>query len=428
MAHVMKCTASASGHMFSHYARSEEKERSKDVVRSNEKINPEKTCKNYNLAPDRGMTQLEFLHKRLSEIKVQKRADVNVFCDWVITLPKSIRCMYKDIHLSPNEEMISRLFFERVYKFLVEKYGEENVISAFVHRDETRDHLHFAFVPAVPDKKWNEKHPEQPREKLSAKEALTRNDLKKFHIELERYLDSFHDWHFEVINDATKDGNKTIAEQKKQQAHEDILTAQREAENARQMAFMEVERTKALEKQKKALEGQIQSLQEQTYILTSKEVADLKGEKTLRGGLKGVSFREYEALKRTASQVDTMRSECDQALRIASEANERARTAEFERSNAYADAFAVANKKLQEKIREVEQDRPSLKMSQENARLQRENDSLKKLLDLVTQQLENHFPAAYRMVIESIQKKKNQSRTEPEHSASGRSRSSGRER
>ena len=146
------------------------------------------------------------------------------------------------------------------------------------------------------------------------------------------------------------------------------------------------------------------------------------------GGLKGVSFREYEALKRTASQVDTMRSECDQALRIASEANERARTAEFERSNAYADAFSVANKKLQEKIREVEQDRPSLKMSQENARLQRENDSLKKLLDLVTQQLENHFPAAYRMVIESIQKKKNQSRTEPEHSASGRSRSSGRER
>lgn len=420
MAHVMKCTASASGHMFSHYARSEEKERSKDVVRSNEKIHPEKTCKNYNLAPDRGMTQLEFLRKRLSEIKVQKRADVNVFCDWVITLPKNIRCMYKDIHLSPNEEMLSRLFFERVYKFLVEKYGEENVISAFVHRDETRDHLHFAFVPAVPDKKWNEKHPEQPREKLSAKEALTRNDLKKFHIELERYLNSFHDWHFEVINDATKDGNKTIAEQKKQQAHEDILAAQREAENARQMAFMEIERTKALEKKKNALEGQIQSLQEQKYILTSKEVADLKGEKTLMGGLKGVSFREYEALKRTASQVDTMRSECDQALRIASEANERARTAEFERSNAYADAFAVANKKLQEKIREVEQDRPSMQMYRENVKLKRENDSLKNLFSFVMEQLETHFPQVYRLIEPQVRKKK-QSRTDPEHLTAGRS-------
>ena len=366
------------------------------------------------------MTQLEFLHQRLSEIKVQKRADVNVFCDWVITLPKNIRCMYKDIHLSPNEEMLSRLFFERVYKFLVEKYGEENVISAFVHRDETRDHLHFAFVPVVPDKKWNEKHPEQPREKLSAKEAISRNDLKKFHIELERYLDSFHDWHFEVINDATKDGNKTIAEQKKQQAHEDILMAQREAENARQMAFMEVERTKALEKQKKALEGQIQSLQEQTYILTSKEVADLKGEKTLMGGLKGVSFREYEALKRTASQVDTMRSECDQALRIASEANERARTAEFERSNAYADAFAVANKKLQEKIREVEQDRPSMQMYRENVKLKRENDSLKNLFSFVMEQLETHFPQVYRLIEPQVRKKK-QSRTDPEHLTAGRS-------
>ena len=42
-----------------------------------------------------------------------------------------------------------------------------------------------------------------------------------------------------VVNEATKDGNKEIAELKKQTAHEEVLKAQQEALQARQRALQE---------------------------------------------------------------------------------------------------------------------------------------------------------------------------------------------
>ena len=98
-------------------------------------------------------------------------------------------------------------------------------------------------------------------EKVSAKEVITKNDLKTFHTDLERYLDSFRDWHFEVVNEATKDGNKEIAELKKQTAHEEVLKAQQEATQARQRALQEQESIKPLVEQKNALRGEIETLQ-----------------------------------------------------------------------------------------------------------------------------------------------------------------------
>ncbi|MCT4574459.1 plasmid recombination protein, partial [Bacillus thuringiensis] len=70
-----------------HYARREEK----SDYRSNESIDPDKTDLNYNLAFDlQPMKQLDFMHKRLSEVKVQNRKDVNVLCDWIVTVPKDL--------------------------------------------------------------------------------------------------------------------------------------------------------------------------------------------------------------------------------------------------------------------------------------------------------------------------------------------------
>ena len=43
--------------------------------------------------------------------------------------------------------------------------------------------MHFAFVPVTEDKRGGEK--------VSAKEVITKNDLKTFHTDLERHLDSF---------------------------------------------------------------------------------------------------------------------------------------------------------------------------------------------------------------------------------------------
>lgn len=184
MAHVEKYTAAATGHMLAHYDRTHSS--------STSNIDESRTALNYNLAEkDQPMPALDFLHKRMSEIKVLKRANINVMCDWVITAPES---------LTPEE---LPLFFSECYTFLTDRYGKENVISAYVHMDETTPHIHYAFVPVVIDKK-------KGIPKLSAKERITRKDLNTFHPDLTKHMRAVFGRDIGIQNDATALGNQTI--------------------------------------------------------------------------------------------------------------------------------------------------------------------------------------------------------------------------
>lgn len=169
MAHVMKMTKSAVGHMFAHYERARN-ERGEYLRFGNQSIDPARSGQNYNLAPDRGMSQVEYLHKRLAEVHCHNRKDVNVACSWVVTMPK-------DLDPSRTQE-----FMQGTFDFLSARYGAENVISAYVHLDENRPHMHFAFVPVTYDRK-------KELYKVCAKEVVSRKDLRSFHGDLKEYLE-----------------------------------------------------------------------------------------------------------------------------------------------------------------------------------------------------------------------------------------------
>lgn len=211
MAHVAKYAKGALGHMLSHY------DRSKDNL--NDGIDKSRTELNYNLADHQQMKQLDFIHKRLGEVKVQNRKDVNVLCDWVITVPKDL----------PQEE--HRKFFEESYRFLNSRYGKENVISAYVHMDETTPHMHYAFIPVKHGFKKNKKNPDISTEyyKVSAKEVLTRYELKKFHPDLQKHLERALGHEVKILNDATKEGNRSIQDLKRQSATERLQEVTKEA-------------------------------------------------------------------------------------------------------------------------------------------------------------------------------------------------------
>ena len=184
MAHLEKYTAAATGHMLAHYDRTHSS--------STSCIDESRTALNYDLAEiDQPLPPLDFLHNRMSEIKVLKRADINVMCDWIVTAPKE---------LTPEE---LPLFFNETYKFLNDRYGKENVISAYVHMDETTPHIHYAFVPVVIDKK-------KGIPKLSAKERITRKDLNTFHPDLTKHMTAVFGRDIGIQNDATALGNQTI--------------------------------------------------------------------------------------------------------------------------------------------------------------------------------------------------------------------------
>lgn len=233
MAHCMKMTRGAIGHMMKHYERAKD-ENGEYIKFGNDNIDTTRSAENYNLAIHQTMLQGSFIKKRCSEVKCLNRKDVNVACSWIVTAPKD---------LDPKEE---DNFFLETYLFLEERYGKENVISAYVHKDEITPHMHFAFVPVF----YNAAKDEY---KVSAKDCITRAELKRFHTDLQKHLDT-HEIACNVLNGATRDGNKSIEELKRG-------TAIQELQNARQEVQKANEDVQVLLDQKDELKGQIEHIE-----------------------------------------------------------------------------------------------------------------------------------------------------------------------
>ena len=289
MAHVAKFTRGTCGLLSRHYDRYKDKEHPEEVKYKNQDIDLERTHLNYNLAPMR--EQMPYLKKRLEEVHCLKRDDVNVMCDWVVTAPKEL----------PAEHQ--REFFEVVYKHLADKYGEKNVISAYVHMDEKQPHMHFAFVPVVYDVK-------KGKEKVSAKEALNRSQLKRFHPELQEVIDNWierkeYDFECNVLNGATENGNKTIEELKIEslkeiRKEEEYLTE--EANKKCNEAWSEVQE----------LEYKIRELEEDS------EKAD-----KLKAEVKELEVKKAD-LTSEASELTAQISEADKKLETINKAKDKA--------------------------------------------------------------------------------------------------------
>jgi tetrahydromethanopterin S-methyltransferase subunit G len=285
MAHVAKYGKGAIGHLAKHYERA--KDENGNYIRfNNQSIDLERTELNYNLAAHQKDTQGDFIRRRCGEVRCLNRDDVKVMCSWVVTAPQE---------LSEDEH---RRFFEESYNFLSNRYGIENVISAYVHMDEVQPHMHFAFVPVAVDTK---------REgfKVSAKDVITKKDLSTFHKDLSKHLERAFGRDVGVLNGATTHGNQSIQQLKNKTLLE------------RNLADMKL--------QEEGLTFSIESLaisvaqltEEKKRLLNSSEVDQLTAEK--RFLVKGIVIPEetlenFKRLKRTARKVDTIEREFEQRI------------------------------------------------------------------------------------------------------------------
>lgn len=190
MAHLAKYTLNSAQMLFHHNLRHQDRT-GEYVSYHGSKIDITKTHLNYRLDPNTDPN--EFINQRLSEIKVQKRADVKVYCSWVLTVPQNL----------PQEK--HKEFFESAYRFFSADYGAENIVMASVHLDETTPHMHLGFVPVVREKK-NQKRLGQ--EKVSAKELLTRTYMKNLHKRLKNALERDLNCKVEVTVDLDDDAPK----------------------------------------------------------------------------------------------------------------------------------------------------------------------------------------------------------------------------
>lgn len=277
MAHVQKFSRNAIGHMTKHFERAKD-ENGAYIKFGNKEIDITKSEQNYNLAPVNN--QIKFIKKRCEEVKCLNRKDVNIMCSWVVTLPKSF----------PIER--EKEFFEQTYKFLKEKYREENVISAYVHKDEITPHLHFAFVPVVKDKKTK-------IEKVSAYECLNRKELKEFHPALSKHLENYFGFEVGIINEATKEGNRTITELKQRSIIEQTQKAQQELDILVLKVREKTYRLEELENKFVALNRKINAAER---TIKHQDNIDLIGQKSFVGNKVTMSLEEADQLKDMAKQ------------------------------------------------------------------------------------------------------------------------------
>lgn len=291
MAHVMKLTKGALGHMLKHYERAKDQE-GNYVKFGNQDINTALSGMNYNLAPKRDITQGEFIKKRCQEVYCMNRKDVNVLCSWIVTAPKDLK--ENDL---PD-------FFAKTYDFLQNRYGKDNVVSAYVHMDETTPHIHFAFVPVTYDKK-------KERYKVSAFEVITKKDLQSFHSDLEKHINKELGYEIGILNQATKDGNKSIQELKRQSATEILQETKTEAAKIISQAQDDVD---TIKNQKKVLQNEVKGLQKD--LLTAKQVKNVKHTKALLGDKQVVSTSDFENLRKTAVTAEALLKEIEPARKI----------------------------------------------------------------------------------------------------------------
>lgn len=161
------------GHLCAHYARAVQ-----PGHYSNVDIKENLTHNDYNLAPDRGK-QTDYIKQKITEIQAGKtlRKDAVRMCCWVVDAPAAM----------PEDKKND--FFQAAYNFLVDRYGtisglgEDIVISAYVHKDESTDHLHFAFLPIID---------RSGQKSFCAKEVVGKADLKTFHDDLGNYMEKLH--------------------------------------------------------------------------------------------------------------------------------------------------------------------------------------------------------------------------------------------
>lgn len=194
-----------------------------------ENIDSSLSGENYRLGPDRGPAK-EWVNARVAALGLKRRprSDAVLMCEWVVTLPES-------------ERGGEREFFEAAYRAMAARYGADNVVSCWVHRDEpgARPHMHFDWVPVTRDGR------------LSAKEVLSRKELLAVHRDLGRELSQALGHEVHLLLPSEERGRRELSRLNDRQYRD----AMAERERASAMAASAAERAAEAEGARRAAEG-----------------------------------------------------------------------------------------------------------------------------------------------------------------------------
>ena len=121
------------------------------------------------------------LYGRIQERIREAQGDKTVRKDAVVDMEFILSGSHDTFEKMSKEEMED--WAKDSYQFMADTFGEENIVEAVLHLDETTPHIHMHVVPVV-------KNPDGSR-RLCAKDLTKRDQLRQLHTEYARRVEKY---------------------------------------------------------------------------------------------------------------------------------------------------------------------------------------------------------------------------------------------
>lgn len=194
---------------------------------SNMDIDKARTPLNYDLVNQGNINYLKRVKSIIEANRTSERAirkDATIYCECIISSDSDF---FENLTEDKQKE-----FFKNSLDYLRSKIGEEFIISANVHLDETTPHMHVGFVPII-------------KNSLSAKKLIDRKFLREVQDQLPAYLKNLG---FDI--------QRGIKGSKRK--HKDTKELKKELDRELENKYKDIN---AIESYKNELEGKIEQLE-----------------------------------------------------------------------------------------------------------------------------------------------------------------------
>ena len=222
-----------------------ENERDETYQAVNPQINFTRTRNNYSIIK-RQRSYTQFINDKIEalDLPTKVRKDAVLMCSFVVG---SDREFFSRLSLGEQQQ-----FFVDCTRFFAERYGEDNIISAVIHLDETTPHLHLNLIPIA-------------NGRLCAKTLFDRKALQNLQSDFHSVVGK--KWNLQRGKEGSQAKHLDTAAYKLKKMREETAAAEEQKAVAEQAAANAEQRQVHAEQETKQLEDRQKRLQQDTAPL-----------------------------------------------------------------------------------------------------------------------------------------------------------------
>ena len=267
-----------------------ENERDETYQAVNPQIDFTRTRNNYNIIK-RQRSYTQFINDKIEalDLPTKVRKDAVLMCSFVVGSDREFFS-----RLSPGEQ---QQFFIDCTRFFAERYGEDNIISAVVHIDETTPHLHLNLIPIVDGR-------------LCAKQLFDRRGLQNLQTDFHSVVGK--KWNLQRGKEGSQAKHLDTAAYKLKKMKEETAAAEEQKAVAEQAAASAEQRQVHAERETQQLEERQKQLQRDTAPLQA--AADVLQEYS--DGRRKLSKRDLPVIAAEAAKLKAENGQLEERLQI----------------------------------------------------------------------------------------------------------------